>query len=224
MRRRRIGEKAPCGPHGASPPTMVKHMKIFYIHGFNSYKGSSTPKKLHQAIGTPIHELYYHSEQTFDEIMQDLKSQYLALCHGEPSIIAGTSMGGFFADQLCEMPNVHAIVLINPVVDPVEVLSKETFLGEQENFITHEKYIFTKEIAQTYGTRADLRAFPVKRYLLLAEHDELLNPETARNYWGSCARTVPLEGGHRLTDFGTVARILCAIMPEDEYPNEYYAG
>lgn len=199
-------------------------MKIFYIHGFNSYKGSSTPKKIQRAIGMPVQELYYRSEKSYQEIMQDLKSQYLTLYHGEPTIIAGTSMGGFFADQLCEMPNIYAIVLINPVVDPVEVLSQETFIGEQENFITHEKYIFAKEIAQTYQARIDLRNIPVKRYLLSAEHDELLNPETSRNYWKNCAQIVPIEGGHRLTDFNTVTRILCAIMPEDEYSNEYYAG
>ena len=171
-----------------------------------------------------VYELYYESQQTFDEIMSSLRAQYMAYRGNEPAVIAGTSMGGFFADQLCDMPNVMAVVLINPVVDPVAVLSKETFLGEQENFITHEKYIFSSEIAQTYGSYRDMRDVNVRRFLMLSEHDELLDASVSKVYWGGCSRIVPLEGGHRLTDFGAVARILASLIPEDEDPNERYAG
>ena len=200
-------------------------MKIYYIHGFNSYKGSSTPKKLRQALGMEVQELYYASQQTFEEIITDLRAQYDAsnAAH-EPAVIAGTSMGGFFADQLCDMTNVIAVVLINPVVDPVEVLSKETFLGEQENFITHEKYIFSKAIAETYGSYRDMREVDVRRFLMIAEHDELLDASVSEAYWGGCSRIVRLGGGHRLTDFGAVARILASLVPEDDDPNERYAG
>lgn len=200
-------------------------MKIYYIHGFNSYKGSSTPKKLRQALGMEVQELYYASQQTFEEIMTDLRAQYDAsnAAH-EPSVIAGTSMGGFFADQLCDMPDVMAVVMINPVVDPVEVLSKETFLGEQENFITHEKYMFSKAIAETYGSYRDMRKVDVRRFLMVAAHDELLDASVSEAYWGGCSRIIRLEGGHRLTDFGAVARILASLIPEDDAPNERYAG
>ena len=172
-----------------------------------------------------VHELYYESQRTFEEIMNGLRAQYEASnANHEPAVIAGTSMGGFFADQLCEMPDVMAVVLINPVVDPVAVLSKETFLGEQENFITHEKYMFSKEIAETYGCYRDMRAVDVRRFLMIAERDELLDASVSEAYWGSCSRIVRLEGGHRLTDFGAVARILASLIPEDEDPDEWYAG
>lgn len=168
--------------------------------------------------------MYYESQKRFEEIMEALRAQYMAKPGNEPSVIAGTSMGGFFADQLCDMPNVMAVVLINPVVDPVEVLSQETFLGEQENFITHEKYIFSKAIAETYGRYRDMRGVNVRRFLMLSGHDELLDSGVSEAYWGGCARIVRLEGGHRLTDFGAVARILASLIPEDEDPNERYAG
>lgn len=198
--------------------------QIFYIHGFNSYKGSSTPKKLHQILGLEIEELYYHSHWCFDDIMTDLKQQYSRRYHGQKSILMGTSMGGFFADQLADLPGIYALVLINPVVDPVRVLSHETFLGPQKNFITHEIHPFTLEIAATYQTRRDMRHVPVLRRLLLSAHDELLDASVALEWWQSVARVINIEGGHRLSDYGTVCRVLAGLIPESEDINERYSG
>lgn len=199
-------------------------MQLFYIHGFNSFKGSSTPKALERAVGITIHELYYHSNWKFDDIMSSLTDQYLSFSNGTPSMIIGTSMGGFFADQLSDQKNVFAVILINPVVDPVKVLSMDTFMGEQENFITHEKYIFSKVIANTYATRRDMRTVQIRRFLMLSEHDELLDSNISINYWGNCSRIVNIEGGHRLKDYGSVARIILSLIPEDEFENDRYAG
>lgn len=199
-------------------------MKLYYIHGFNSYKGSSTPKKLRHVLGCDVIELYYRSEQCFEEIMRSLREQYISSHCEDGGVIVGTSMGGFFADQLSDMPGVQAVMLINPVVDPTEVLSQAIFLGEQENYITHERTIFTKETAMSYSSFRDMRNIEVKRYLLLSQKDELLDSSKAREYWGRISRIETIEGGHRLTDFGTVARLLNALIPEEEDPNERYAG
>ena len=199
-------------------------MNIYYIHGFNSYKGSSTPKKLRRVLERDVHELFYRSEQPFETIMDDLRRQYFEHNGDTPSIIAGTSMGGFFADQLADMPGIQALVLINPVVDPVEVLSKPTFLGTQTNFITHETYTFSLETAATYATRRDMRKFPVKRFLLLAEHDELLDSSIARQWWKDTAIPSTLKGGHRLTDFSAISTLMAGILPELDDINERYAG
>ena len=198
--------------------------QIFYIHGFNSYKGSTTPKKLHQVLGLKIEELCYYSHWCFDDIMADLKRQFSMLYRGQKAIMIGTSMGGFFADQLADLPGIHALVLINPVVDPVHVLSNKTFLGPQENFITHEIHSFTLEIAATYQTRRDMRSVPVLRRLLLSAHDELLDASVALEWWQSVARVINIEGGHRLTDYGSVCRVVAGLIPESEDINERYSG
>ena len=190
-------------------------MKVIYIHGFNSYKNSSTPRSIHKAAEVKVHEAYYHSDRMFPEILDSLKAQIAKITAGEnPAILIGTSLGGFLADQLSDEPNVAAVVMINPVVDACAELHKDIYQGEMTNPINHETYLVTPELAESYRAARDVRGNGVRRYLVLSDHDELLDSSLAKAYWESVSTFVQIAGPHRLTDFETVSRIIHEIMGE----------
>lgn len=188
-------------------------MKVIYIHGFNSYKNSSTPRNIKKASGYKVHEAYYHSGQLFPEILASLKEQIAKIVSdGDDAVLIGTSLGGFYADQLLDEPHIRAIVMINPVVDAAEELNKSTYQGEMTNPINHETYSVTRELADSYNARRDMRGVAAKRYLVLSDHDELLDSSIAEAYWKPVSTFIQIEGPHRLVDFDTISRILHEII------------
>ena len=190
-------------------------MKTIYIHGFNSYKNSSTPRNIHKAAHVKVYEAYYHSNQLFSEILDSLKAQIAKItADGDSAILIGTSLGGFLADQLCDEPHVVAVILINPVVDACAELHKDIYQGEMTNPINHETYLVTPELADSYFAKRDMRHYKTTRYLVLSDHDELLDSSIAKAYWESVSTFIQIEGPHRLMDFDTIGHIIHDIMGE----------
>lgn len=190
-------------------------MKVIYIHGFNSYKNSSTPRSIHKAAGVKVHEAYYHSNLMFPEILDVLKAQIAKItAEGDSAILIGTSLGGFLADQLSDEPHVKAVIMINPVVDACAEIHKDIYQGEMTNPINHETYRVTPELADSYSSKRDMRAVKTIRYLVLSDHDELLDSSLAKAYWEPVSTFVQIEGPHRLTDFDTISRIIHEIIGE----------
>ena len=188
-------------------------MKVIYIHGFNSYKNSSTPRSIHKAAGVKVHEAYYHSDKFFPEILETLKEQIAKITSdGDSAILIGTCLGGFLADQLADEPHVSAIIMINPVVDACAELHKDIYQGEMTNPINHETYLVTPELADSYKSKRDMRDYKITRYLVLSDHDELLDSSLARAYWEPVSKFIQIEGPHRLTDFETIGRIIHEII------------
>ena len=188
-------------------------MKVIYIHGFNSYKNSSTPRSIHKAAGVKVHEAYYHSDKFFPETLETLKAQIAKIASdGDSTILIGTSLGGFLADQLADEPHVSAVIMINPVVDACAELHKEIYQGEMTNPINHETYLVTPQLADSYQARRDMREYKIIRYLVLSDHDELLDSSLARAYWEPVSKFIQIEGPHRLTDFETIGRIIHEII------------
>jgi len=188
-------------------------MKVIYIHGFNSYKNSSTPRNIKKASGFKVHEAYYHSGDNYDVILASLKEQIAKLtAEGEDAVLVGTSLGGFLADQLCDEPHIKAVIMINPVVDAAAEIGKDIYQGEMTNPINHETYAVTPELAQSYSAKRDMRQANIVRYLVLSDHDELLDSSIAEAYWKPVSNFVQIEGPHRLVDFDTISRILHEII------------
>ena len=184
-------------------------MRIIYIHGFNSYIGSTTAAKLRALNLMDIFEIGYPSDGMFEDNLNSLRAQYSQLPLDD-TILIGTSLGGFYITQLADLPGVKAIVMINPVVYPETDLAQ--FLGKNKNFCTHEKYEFTEEALHSYHEFRDMRQVHVSRYLLLAMGDTLLNPMNARAYYDGYAELHLMEGGHRLEDFELVRQVLAQIV------------
>lgn len=184
-------------------------MRIVYIHGFNSYIGSTTVAKLRKLNLMDILEIGYPSNGMFQANLDSLRAQYNQSPPSE-TILIGTSLGGFYINQLADLPNIKAIIMVNPVVDPEMDLAQ--FLGKNKNFCTKEKFIFTEEGLHSYHGFRDMRQINVPRYLLLAMGDSILNAENALKYYQDCAELHLMEGGHRLEDYELVRKVVGDIV------------
>ena len=120
---------------------------IFYIHGFNSWSTSSTIDKLKNFLPNDnIVGLHYHSGNTFNINFRDLISQ-VENYNFEHFILIGTSLGGYYAKQLCQYFKVPCI-LINPVSSPLVQLRQ--FIGNHTNFYTNEQYVFDQRVLNSF--------------------------------------------------------------------------
>ena len=123
---------------------------ILYIHGFNSAGNSSTSKLLQAAFpSAKVVAPSYSSQSPLDayaelwHIALDLNSRDTKF------VIAGTSLGGFWARLLSEQCGVPAL-MVNPAVTPSEQLARH--VGKQTNFATGEVYDFTETALQQFAT------------------------------------------------------------------------
>ena len=82
-------------------------MRIIYIHGFNSYIGSTTAVKLRALNLMDIFEICYPSDGMFEDNLNSLRAQY-AQFPLDDTILIGTSLGGFYISQLVDLPGVKA--------------------------------------------------------------------------------------------------------------------
>jgi predicted esterase YcpF (UPF0227 family) len=174
---------------------------IFYVHGFNSAKTSDSGRRFSAALGQPVVCLEYDSAAMFHDNAASLSRQFLELAQG-PCLLAGTSMGGFFASLLAHR---HALpcVLFNPVVNPVAQLAQ--FVGSNVNYCTGKEYEFTLEALESYrGAQEHIRrSRPVPTLVFASSCDELLrgNMPLVRALYGGRARIVATRTAHRIADF-----------------------
>ena len=132
---------------------------IFYVHGFNSSRDSSTGRMLREQIGRPVKCLGYDCSKPFKENLEELGKEAWQAMDGF-DVIVGSSLGGFYACEMVKELQTCAVVF-NPAMKPKSQLKQ--FLGENVNFATGEKWMFTDDILNSYPE--ELRApkgLPVK--------------------------------------------------------------
>lgn len=184
-------------------------MKIFYVHGFNSGKSSSTCKMLSTILNDEysFHCLEYDSSKSFDYNLIDLKVQlYNALDEDEEFILIGSSLGGFYVERLCfelkdETLNHLGNILINPCNNPKEQLRQ--FLGKTTSFETGREWILTEELLDTYEY-VDTRSYTIDRIVIVGMKDDVIDPEDNCKYWiNKSLIHIHQDMGHRFsnTDF-----------------------
>jgi predicted esterase YcpF (UPF0227 family) len=114
-------------------------------------------------------------------------------------VIAGSSLGGYYATCLAETWKCRAIVM-NPVIHAARDLA--TQVGEHTMYHSDDPFVFLPEYVDELAEMAVGKpAHPRKYYLLAAKGDEVLDwHEMADWFAGSHGRI--LEGGdHGLSDF-----------------------
>jgi len=103
--------------------------------------------------------------------------------------LAGSSMGGFFADCFSEKYNLPSI-LLNPLVDPDDL---RPLIGQSS--------ITEPDIEALKRVRPDRLAGHAK-LIMLETGDELLNWEKARDEYRNRGLVIRIDGGdHRFSDF-----------------------
>jgi predicted esterase YcpF (UPF0227 family) len=168
---------------------------IFYVHGFNSSRDSSTGRMLREQIGRPVKCLGYDCSKPFKENLEELGKEAWQAMDGF-DVIVGSSLGGFYACEMAKDLQTCAVVF-NPAMKPKSQLKQ--FLGENVNFATGEKWMFTDDILNSYPE--ELKApsgLPVKAYA--SRKDEVL-PGNGELVFEAFNDFEWMDSGHRVADF-----------------------
>lgn len=154
-------------------------MSIYYIHGFGSNLNSSTLKMLQQHYPDAVGLTYDHTDPggSIQKMTDQLNS--------DPSdkIIIGSSLGGWYAEQLTNKV-VADFILYNPQTEPYIGLSK---------YGIDQSILFLYKAANRFLVRS------VSRVVILCEDDETVPCEIAYNKYYGKSSVVLTTGGHRMT-------------------------
>ena len=129
--------------------------------------------------------------------MQEVKQTHL---HGRRVIVAGTSLGGFWARYFGDLIGAEKVIIINPVVRPAEQLAKNIGIT-RENVRRDQKYPVTKQAIDAYRTIDVVPMTSQPTLLIVAKDDNLMPNHVALDAYSSqpnIAVQVYEHGGHAI--------------------------
>ena len=184
-----------------SSPSDYKDQVVVVFHGFMSATPNGTYKRIrkklldtHTALGINYDPLDFDGTVKF---LQEVKETHL---QGRRVIVAGTSLGGFWARYFGDLIDAEKVIIINPVVRPAEQLAKN--IGKiRENVRRDREYPVTQEAIDIYRT---IDVVPMTRQptlLIVAKDDNLMPNHVALDAYGSqpdIEIQVYEQGGHAI--------------------------
>jgi predicted esterase YcpF (UPF0227 family) len=171
---------------------------ILYLHGFNSAFDASSSKVQQLTRLTGVSNVVgidfpYHCEELvprLDAVVHRLNET------NEEVVIAGTSLGGFFARYLANR-HVKRLITINPSLEPWLTLQRAIGV-EQQNFKTGERYVIAKEWLEGLSQLA-VNRIQVPAFTVISLDDEVLHYDAAAmQRLNDESQVVMTSGGHRL--------------------------
>lgn len=194
------------------PPTFpyFEGKTILYVHGFASSGQTGTARSL--ATMLPKARILAPDLPTEPlEVMPLLRS---LVEQEQPALIIGTSMGGFFAEQLYGTPR----ILVNPAFKIAETIRTSPSMGLGRHEFLNPRRDGQKDFLVTKRTIEDFRQASLHSFEqapadggivfgLFGRHDPVVHtqPIFARHY----RHAIWFEGEHRLND----SVLIHAIMP-----------
>jgi predicted esterase YcpF (UPF0227 family) len=170
---------------------------FIYLHGFNSSGESAKGKFLSKALAPlAVHTPSYPPDP--DPAIAYLQQTIEGLQHNaptnEPTILIGSSLGGFYAQYLARQFNL-AIVMINPALQPALTLTP--YLGWHTNFYTGERYYFGEQqlTRLLHYDIVDPCSDPVPTLVVLDAGDEIIDYRYAQTRYTDCAQVIVFPGG-----------------------------
>ncbi|MFA5494529.1 MAG: YqiA/YcfP family alpha/beta fold hydrolase [Porticoccaceae bacterium] len=197
-------------------------MHLLYLHGFNSSPQS------HKAVQTREWLARHHPDVAFEcpllspypeEAMATLEAIGAARV-GADTLVAGSSMGGFYATWVSQTFACKG-VLINPAVRPWR--GREYLLGRQKNFHSGEEYLFEQRHIDAF-VRWEIDPLPVPQnlWVLLQSGDEVLDYRHALDKYRDCRLTVEEGGDHAFQGFERfLPNIFCWAWPGSGTTSDY---
>lgn len=189
---------------------------ILYLHGLNS-AGSSGKAKVMRDAFSPIPVLSptypaHQPEQAVQTLSQELTIRLAeAQQTRQPLLLVGSSMGGFYGQYLSRRFPVNHLVMINPALEPWELLRQ--LLGWQYNEALDERYYLSEAMVaatRRYAIEAADVGVPVT--LLLDKGDELIDWRIANTIYAGIAEIHAFEGGsHTFEHMDEALRILARV-------------
>ncbi|MGB1237556.1 MAG: YqiA/YcfP family alpha/beta fold hydrolase, partial [Pseudomonadales bacterium] len=119
---------------------------------------------------------------------------------GEPVLLVGSSLGGYYSLYLAERFANCRAVLINPAVYPYRLL--HDLLGENQNMYTGQRYQLTAlHIAQLKALDVERPSDPERLLLLTQTGDETLDYREAVSKLDAITQCVTQGGDHSYQGF-----------------------
>ena len=182
-------------------PDMMRDKKILYVHGFASSGASGTAKNLRI--------LFPNAEVIAPDLpVSPLEAMKLLhdICDTEkPDLIIGTSMGGFYAEQLYGFDR----ILVNPAFQIGETLKKLHGMGKQqwlnprkdgatEFWVTQDIVDEFKEVMAQSFSKIDVEERRNRVYGLFGDKDPVVH--TYGLFSAHYINAIYFDGEHRLNE------------------------
>jgi len=139
--------------------------KILYLHGLESQQGGKKEAflSLNNFVWAP--EVDYYKKDALWNLIQKVEKF-------KPDLIIGSSMGGYFAENIAKMTNIE-VLLLNPA--------------------------HSWDVQEGYYIRVRSRKIGYKRTIVLGLQDDIVDPLITKKMFNGRANIIELEGiGHRI--------------------------
>ena len=156
---------------------------VFYIHGFGSSVNSETLQSLRKSYPDAVSLTYDHTQpyQSISAMVREI----LDVAGDRNVVIVGSSLGGWYAEQLTRHI-VGDFIMYNPCTLPE---------------VSLHKYGVGIETLQAYKLCSYKTLPPASRTVVLCFDDVVIDPRIADVKYSSVSDMVYTNGGHRMTPY-----------------------
>lgn len=181
-------------------------MTVIYLHGFNSDGNSTTIKEVRKEIPglLSISYDYINADIAFEQIRLLIED---TLKKDPDLIIAGTSLGGFWANYFAQKYQLKCL-LVNPAIQPSVTLRKAVPESPIPNYNTGELREFTYENADSYKKFEVPVTSGINRAIVLGKNDEVIDYRETEEIYRGKGKIILTDEGHRIEDYGRIIKIL----------------
>lgn len=148
---------------------------VLYLHGFNSHPGSAKAELTRHACqqATPRPRFVAPALSHHPAAAWETACEVMASLSG-PTLVIGSSMGGFLAIGLAREFDVARLVLINPAVDPLRI-ARERLGSEIEHVETGEMFVIDESYVEAFQAQQGEVVHAERFLVLLGTDDEILD-------------------------------------------------
>jgi uncharacterized protein len=181
---------------------------LIYVHGFNSsalsFKAGLVAQRMTQ-LGRDAEFACPDLDHRPKRAIAQLEA-LISAAGKSPVALIGSSLGGYYATNLCEKHRVRA-ALVNPAIRPYELL--RGYIGVQHNLHTGAEYEFTDEHLAELRQLEVARITPGRYLLVVTTGDEVLDYRAAVEKYRGCEQVLVDGGDH---GFGNFADYLDIVL------------
>lgn len=183
---------------------------VLFLHGFNSHPGTFKAQVTQEACqGLAKPPLFAAPLLSSSPARAVAQAEAALLALPGPSLVIGSSLGGFLALCLAERHPLAAIALLNPALDPLRFVLSH--MGERfDNPVTGEQIVISPAMQQELQTLSLTPPRHPERILaLLGGCDEIIDHRHTRQWLAGCTLIDCPEDDHALLSYPEhVARVL----------------
>ena len=180
----------------------MKVKSVLYLHGFNSHPGTFKAQVTRQACAQVPQPPVFCAPTLSSLPAKALhQAQTALMALPAPTLVIGSSLGGFLALCLAERFALGAIALLNPALDPEPLMAAR--MGESfDNPITGERVTITSSALEAMrGIRPSGIRSPQGVTAWLGSEDDVIDHAQTRRLLVGCTCIECVGDDHRLSSY-----------------------